>query len=109
MVALNNVMEPSNVICSDGISRDISPPQILNITLEHAKWSYSTYCYDNTTWILRSDLVKIQPSDSDEPGCESNSRSLLVEALPFALDINEYHPISDMIELSNKTINEMLK
>ena len=110
VVALNNAMEPSNVICSDGISRDISPPpQILNITLEHAKWSYSTYCYENTTWLLRSDLVKVQLPESDEPGCESNSRSLLVEALPIALDINEYHPISDMIERSNKTINEILK
>ena len=109
VVALNNAMEPSNVICSDGISRDISHPRILNISLEHAMWSYSTYCYDNTTWMLLSDLVKVQLPDSDEPGCESNSRSLLVEAIPTALDIDEHHPISDMIERGNKTIGEQLK
>ena len=109
MVALNNAMEPSNVICSDGISRDISPPPILNISLKHAKWSYSTYCSENTTWILRSDLVKVQLPDSDEPGCESNSGSILVEAIPTALDIDENHPISDMIKRANKTIDELFK
>ena len=83
------------------------PPEIINVALSHAKWSYSTYCMDNTTWMLRSDLVKVQLNESHAPTCDSNSRSALVEALPIGLDIDEHHPISTIIEDTNNTLDEM--
>ena len=60
VIALNNAMEPSKAVCSDGISRDTITPQFRNITIANAKWSESLYCNDNTTWLLGSDLVKVQ-------------------------------------------------
>ena len=60
VVALNNAMDPSKAVCSDGISRDTRSPQLRNITIANAKWSESLYCNDNVTWFLRSDLVKVQ-------------------------------------------------
>ena len=68
VIALNNAMDPSEAVCSDGISRDITTPQILNITIFNAKWSESLYCNDNMTWFLRSDLVKVQLTNS--PSCK---------------------------------------
>ena len=59
VVALNNAMDPSKAVCSDGISRDTSAPKFRNITIVNAKWSESLYCDDNTTWLLRSDIVKV--------------------------------------------------
>ena len=107
VIALNNAMEPSDVVCSDGISRDISPPEIHNITLSHAKWSYSIYCHDNTTWLLRSDLVKVKLLDSEVRECGSNSRSRLLEAIPTQKDIDGYYPVSDMLERANKTLDDL--
>ena len=107
VIAINNAMEPSDVLCSDGITRDIMPPEIINIALSHAKWSYSTYCMDNSTWILRSDLVKVQLNESHAPSCDSNPRSALVEALPIGLEIDEHLPFSNTIEGTNNTLDEL--
>ena len=67
IIALNNAMDPSEAVCSDGISRDTTTPQIQNITIANAKWSESLYCQRNMTWLLRSDLVKVQIQNS--PTC----------------------------------------
>ena len=68
VVALNNAMDPSKAVCSDGISRDTSAPQLRNITIVNAKWSESLYCNENATWLLRSDLVKVQLRNT--PACK---------------------------------------
>ena len=68
VIALNNAMDPSKAVCSDGISRDTITPLFRNITIANAKWSESLYCSDNTTWLLLSDLVKVQLQNT--PGCK---------------------------------------
>ena len=60
VLALNNAMEPSDVACSDGITKGNSPPRFLNVSLANAKWVESIYCNDNKTWLLRNDLVKVE-------------------------------------------------
>ena len=60
IIALNNAMNPSAAVCSDGISRDTTTPQIQNITIANAKWSESLHCQGNMIWLLRSDLVKVR-------------------------------------------------
>ena len=53
-------MDPSKAICSDGITRDISPPFIRNITIEHASWSEAIVCHEGRAWLLHSSLSKIK-------------------------------------------------
>lgn len=94
VIALNNAMDPSEPACSDGISKDTSPPQIRNITVANAKWTESIYCSENITWFLRSDLVKVQLRRSD--ACRGTCNSPL--QLPFLESIR-----SNL--LSERTIN----
>ena len=60
VVAINNAMDPSVAVCSDGISRDISPPEIRNITLKNGKWSESIVCENGLPWLMHSSLRRIK-------------------------------------------------
>ena len=104
VIALNNAMDPSDAVCSDGITRDISPPEISDIRIAHASWSDSIYCHNNDSWLLRSDLMKVKLPHSDGCECSSDSNSPLVEALPIQLDINDYQSVADKLEELNRTL-----
>ena len=84
VIALNNAMEPSQPACSDGITKDISPPVFHNVRLANAKWAETIYCSEYATFLLRSDLVKVNISGSK--GCDricSKSNNLpFLESLP---------------------------
>ena len=58
VVALNNAMEPSEAVCSDGITRDLSPPEIRKITLQRGRWAESIMCSDTDIFLLDSNLKK---------------------------------------------------
>ncbi|KAH3709959.1 hypothetical protein DPMN_069425 [Dreissena polymorpha] len=58
IIALNNAMESSDTVCSDGITRDISAPSIQNLTLQHASWSESLICHSGRPYVLLSNLQK---------------------------------------------------
>jgi hypothetical protein len=53
-------MDPSEAVCSDGITRDLSPPSIQNLTLEHASWSETLVCHEGRAWLFHSSLAKIK-------------------------------------------------
>jgi hypothetical protein len=60
IIALNNAIDLSQAVCSDGITRDLSPPSIRNLTLEHATWSKTIVCHEGRKWLFHSSLTKIQ-------------------------------------------------
>ena len=105
LIALNNAMEPSEAVCSDGISRDISRPKVTDIRIAHASWSDSIYCHNNETWLLRSDLTKFKLPYSEDCECNAVSDSPFAEALPTTLDVNDYTSITDTLEELNKTFD----
>ncbi|KAH3708759.1 hypothetical protein DPMN_068218 [Dreissena polymorpha] len=59
VLALNNAMEASNPVCSDGITRDMSAPGIRNVTLQNAAWSESIVCHKGQPYLLHSNLKKV--------------------------------------------------
>ena len=98
-IALNNAMDPSDAICSDGISKDTTPPILHDVMLEHARWSESISCHGDSVWYLRSDLVKL-PLDNTKScnkACESEKVFNLLEAIPL-LDI----PLEEIKELESQ-------
>ena len=103
LIALNNAMEPSEAVCSDGISRDITPPKITNIRIAHASWSDSIYCHNNDTWFLHSDLTKIKLPYPDDCKCNVGSNVPFAEALPIKFDIHDYPSISNKLMEWDKT------
>ncbi|XP_053376618.1 uncharacterized protein LOC123534121 [Mercenaria mercenaria] len=59
IIALNNAMDPSKCVCSDGVTRDTSPPEPRNISLQHSTWSESIACFAGNTWLLHSSVSKV--------------------------------------------------
>ena len=58
VVAVNNALQSSKPACSDGITRDINPPLIQNISVEFAKWSESIFCLKGRAWHFNSEFQK---------------------------------------------------
>jgi hypothetical protein len=78
-------MDPSAAVCSDGIARDLSPPSIRNLTLEHATWSETLVCHEGQTWLfhLRLSKIKLDYEPSCNDLCENNQQqNSLASALP---------------------------
>ena len=101
-IALNNAMDPSNVVCSDGISKDHSPPSLKNITVADARWSESLYCSKNETWLLRSDLVKIKLSSTQicNSACNVQMNDPLLEGIP-----SHFSRRNGAVQFNNKTLS----
>ena len=64
IIAINNAIEASDVACSDGITKDDTPPDLKNVRLEHGKWSESLYCENGRAWLFQSNLKKRQLPNS---------------------------------------------
>ena len=86
IIALNNAMESSEAVCSDGITRDLSPPEIRNLTLQHGRWSKSIMCTETDVFLLESNLqkVKLQNTNSCQQLCQSVSETpTITKVLPL--------------------------
>ena len=73
VVAFNNAMEPSKPVCSDGVTRDDTPPSVVNITLQNSKWSESIVCANNIAWLMHSSIktVKLHQSFNCQQRCSA--------------------------------------
>ncbi|XP_052788798.1 uncharacterized protein LOC128223561 [Mya arenaria] len=58
VIALNNAMEPSRPACSDGITRDISPPEFRNMTLQHGQLSESLICLHGEVYLMQTNMQR---------------------------------------------------
>lgn len=85
VIAFNNAMSPSSPVCSDGITRDTSPPEIRNLTLKHAVWSESVTCKDGIPWLLHSSLrlVRLHLTPSCRKICARETSSSYFRVLPI--------------------------
>ncbi|KAL4218457.1 hypothetical protein ACF0H5_023192 [Mactra antiquata] len=89
VVALNNAMDPSQPVCTDGITRDISPPYIRNLTLDYASWRESIACHERTSWLLKSSLSKISLqniSQCSQKCTNVSTNYTMIDALPSIKD-----------------------
>jgi len=100
VIALNNAMEPSEAVCSDGITRDLSPPEIRNLTLQHGRWSESIMCTKTGIFLLESNLqkVKLRNTTSCNLRCLSVSETPKVdELLPLSTEKKNDTSVSDFL------------
>ncbi|WAR31728.1 hypothetical protein MAR_034270 [Mya arenaria] len=56
VIALNNAMEPSKPACSDGITRDLSPPEFRNMTLKHGSLQESLLCLHGKVYLMQENM-----------------------------------------------------
>ncbi|XP_053389666.1 uncharacterized protein LOC128546093, partial [Mercenaria mercenaria] len=90
IVAYNNAMEPSKVVCSDGLRKDSTAPLIVNVTLKHSKAMELFACDSSGPWHVRSDLTRVAliPTDICMRRCISSTFEYL-QNLPEA-KVNSY-------------------
>ncbi|WAR31807.1 hypothetical protein MAR_034349, partial [Mya arenaria] len=58
VIALNNAMEPSKPVCSDGITRDLSPSEFRNMTLQHGQLSESLICLHGEVYLMQTNMQR---------------------------------------------------
>ncbi|WAR31803.1 hypothetical protein MAR_034345 [Mya arenaria] len=58
VIALNNAMEPSKPACSDGLTRDLSPPEFRNMTLQYGQLSESLLCLHGEVYLLQANMQR---------------------------------------------------
>ena len=100
VIALNNAMEPSEAVCSDGITRDLSLPEIRNLSLQHGRWSQSIVCSETDVFLLESDLkkVKLQNTNSCKRLCQSVSETpTITDLLPLNPETKNDKNVSDFL------------
>ncbi|KAL3857352.1 hypothetical protein ACJMK2_012028 [Sinanodonta woodiana] len=59
IVAYNNAMEPSVVVCSDGFTKDISHPDLTDVFVKNAKAMELIACDKDNVYLIREDVVKV--------------------------------------------------
>ncbi|KAK7460765.1 hypothetical protein BaRGS_00038812, partial [Batillaria attramentaria] len=88
VVAYNGGMQPSAVVCSDGITFDRTAPSLLNISITHARRAQAIGCtHQNQPWLINSNLTrsKLSPTKECSQLCSTASR---VDHLPLAENVS---------------------
>ncbi|XP_061173566.1 uncharacterized protein LOC133182735, partial [Saccostrea echinata] len=75
VIAYNYALEASEVVCSNGITYDISPPKLYNIILEEAKTTEGIACYNRTAWLILQNFtaVKLDMTQACRKICNDSS------------------------------------
>ncbi|WAR31796.1 hypothetical protein MAR_034338, partial [Mya arenaria] len=86
VIALNNAMEPSRPACSDGLTRDLSPPEFRNMTLQHGQLSESLLCLHGEVYLMQTNMQRTKLHNT------SDCRSICVNDV-------ESHKVTEMYQL----------
>lgn len=97
ILAYNNAMSPSNVVCSDGITLDKTVPEVANIALKHAQIKQSIACSSGTPWLINSDLSKVKlHRNSCRSVCTNTTTDTILSILPEDRETkHDLHTISE--------------
>ena len=97
VIALNNAMGPSDAVCSDGIIKDVTPPEINNLTIKNAEWQESIYCHENETWLLQSNLRKLRLYNTQNcsPACIFEINHRLIDILPETFNVTHLKNVTN--------------
>ncbi|XP_052789898.1 uncharacterized protein LOC128224186 [Mya arenaria] len=65
VIAINNAATASKAACSDGVVRDLSPPEFRNVKILNAKHSESVICDDKEPYLFTKDLQIIALNENE--------------------------------------------
>ncbi|XP_062589946.1 uncharacterized protein LOC134251560 [Saccostrea cucullata] len=84
VIAYNNALEPSDVACSDGVTRDSSKVIVTDVVLESAKGKAVIGCYENKAWHILQNLTAYELKTTEKclEICSSNLSMSLIAYLP---------------------------
>ena len=87
VVAYNGALEPSEVVCSDGITYDSTPPTLLNVSITHARGGHTVGCtQQEEAWLVNTNLTRVALSNVTQcqSVCSINSSVSDVGHLPLS-------------------------
>ncbi|XP_052790278.1 uncharacterized protein LOC128224473 isoform X2 [Mya arenaria] len=89
VIALNNAMEPSKPACSDGLTRDLSPPEFRNMTVQHGQLSESLLCLHGEVYLMQTNMqrAKLYNTSVCRSICAPNVESHIVTEIYQTHDI----------------------
>ncbi|VDI49547.1 Hypothetical predicted protein, partial [Mytilus galloprovincialis] len=84
VIAFNHAMSPSKSACSDGITFDESVPEIVNVSIKHAKTVKTIGCYDGVPWLVKQNLSRNTLfGDECNKLCTNKSNDDMLSLLPI--------------------------
>ncbi|CAC5398105.1 unnamed protein product [Mytilus coruscus] len=84
VIAFNQAMSPSKMACSDGITFDESVPEIVNVSIKHAKTVESIGCYNGVPWLVKQNLSRVKLfGDECSKLCTNKSNYDMLNLLPI--------------------------
>ena len=96
-------MQPSRVACSDGITFDTTPPELLNVSISNGRTGRAIACattppHSNaTTWLVNSNVTKVRlsPTTACLSACSARSPRVDVDHLPTTSDASLEEDLSE--------------
>ncbi|XP_062605213.1 uncharacterized protein LOC134267002 isoform X2 [Saccostrea cucullata] len=102
VIAFNNAMEPSKVVCSDGVQLDRTPPVISNISVRNMMASSSLGCTNGKYWFITENLTRVAIMCNKT--CLNGTNEILLNALP----VSSTNSVPDDACLQNDFMGEYL-
>ncbi|XP_033730988.1 uncharacterized protein LOC117320520 [Pecten maximus] len=85
VIAFNRAMEPSSAVCSDGFTKNDSPPEITNVTLSNARTRKHKVCYNGDIWLISDKLTRTNITGASlcSHPCTDTTNGFKLELLPL--------------------------
>ncbi|XP_041349360.1 LOW QUALITY PROTEIN: uncharacterized protein LOC121368688 [Gigantopelta aegis] len=98
VVAFNNAMEPSNVICSDGITKDTTPPMLIDMILKKGQMHRGLWCKNAKAWYVDRNMTsrELQQTPACQMKCKNQESLDYVNVLPKANAITDNDTSNDL-------------
>ena len=85
VIAFNNAMEPSGVVCSDGITKDTTPPSVTDVVLQNGQVHRGLWCKSGRAWRVERNMtiIKLQQTRACKLKCRNHEHSGYVNTFPL--------------------------
>ena len=90
VLAFNNAMEPSSVVCSDGVTKDTTFPLVTNMILENGQIHKALWCKNLKAWYVENNMTlrELQQTPDCQMRCANQEGFQYVDTLPRGNPIN---------------------
>lgn len=87
VVAFNGAQEPSEPVCSDGVTVDTTPPVIKDVVIHGISGPAGIGCYENKPYVVWSNQTKqeLAPTPLCKRKCNSLEALVRIQSVPYLL------------------------
>ena len=107
-IAFNNAMEPSTVACSDGVTKDVTPPLLKDIILINGHVHSGLWCTGAKAWYVDKNmtLIKLIQTPACRAKCQKHEHSSYIDKLPVGYSITDKDTSNNLCSTSSVLSDE---